>query len=943
MAINDETVTPEELPPISEKAEWRDHLPALLTDVVIAGGSEGKGAANFQARVLDARTRYLKQLLETIQVEGLGGVFLQGMLDTEAELDAIPTEGLKIGTAWFLNFELRVWNGAEWASSGSLRGERGINLLGAWPDSVPLPQVQPYFVGDGFLWKSDIWVLVPVFSTESPVPPDTPPVWEPLGVRGPDGKSTFELWKELPGNANKTLAQFIAEQKGDKGDDAYESWLKIPDNKDKSRAQWVEETRGVQGETGPARAPFLAVGTKETTSQLPYPGKEEEAWYIGLDMYVWSAQLDDYFMVAGVSGKSAFDIWRASDPDFKDATEAQFLQAIKGAKGEDSKVPGPPGIDGRNLRIIGTVSSWRDLQYIKDPVDQDAYATLDDGRLWMFLPADGGWKDLGPWRGVDGRSAYQVWLADGHEGESTSAFWAFLRGKDGVSLFIRGAVETFADLPDDPEEQWLYGVKDVNSLYVFVEGAWLDLGRFAGKDGRDGIDGKSLDIIKILTEEDPTPPASVEANKGKAYVDLNKDVWVNVSGFRWQSAGRFVGDTGEIGPPGNNFRPKGMVENIHGLPKPSDKPQEGDAYVLADNKMMYALVDGQWSGPIDLIGPQGDQGIQGIPGALMPILGAYKTMALLKAAHPTGTLGDAYMIVDPTATPEPIRDLAIWSVEGNDWLNTGPAGVKGDKGEKGDTGADSKVPGERGSMWLTLDTNDAPSNTFNGRAGDWAVNKLMRVYYKTVNQGWVYWGILMAGDVNSPLESEGKVVRLGNAWVPIPVDEVMGAEEGLFYGRTIVGKDEGNNPILDWREIKSITDLTVKNGKQYVRMFKTDGNVPVWEELVVSFDRYSLPIKSYAASTTIDAKVDQVIALNNSTTTAKVLTLADGPKGASARAVTLVITIAGSAGLVTFAPTGATVLDWNDGSPPVMSGKLTNIVLWWTGVQWVGMRGAKVP
>lgn len=32
-----------------------------------------------------------------------------------------------------------------------------------------------------------------------------------------DGESTFETWKKIPANANKTEAQFIAEQKGADG------------------------------------------------------------------------------------------------------------------------------------------------------------------------------------------------------------------------------------------------------------------------------------------------------------------------------------------------------------------------------------------------------------------------------------------------------------------------------------------------------------------------------------------------------------------------------------------------------------------------------------------------------------------------------------------------------------------------------------------------------
>ena len=110
-----------------------------------------------------------------------------------------------------------------------------------------------------------------------------------------------------------------------------------------------------------------------------------------------------------------------------------------------------------------------------------------------------------------------------------------------------------------------------------------------------------------------------------------------------------------------------------------------------------------------------------------------------------------------------------------------------------------------------------------------------------------------------------------------------------------------------------------------------------------AFNRYDLPIKALNASAAVDPKVDQVIALANTTTTAKTLTLSDGPKGAAIRGLTLLVTITGAAGIVTFATVGGTVIDWDGGTPPVMSGRITNVVLWWTGTQWLGQLGAVAP
>lgn len=145
-------------------------------------------------------------------------------------------------------------------------------------------------------------------------------------------------------------------------------------------------------------------------------------------------------------------------------------------------------------------------------------------------------------------------------------------------------------------------------------------------------------------------------------------------------------------------------------------------------------------------------------------------------------------------------------------------------------------------------------------------------------------GPLVAGDVNSPLKSEGILARHGDAWVALPVDEVKSPTDGKAYVRrykdatttvwavlpvdeapNAVGKtylrsgENGNwveyvppavgeaprdgklygrqypaNPgIATWVEVpKGVSDITAKDGKQYIRVFKANGSVPVWEEVV---------------------------------------------------------------------------------------------------------------
>lgn len=87
-----------------------------------------------------------------------------------------------------------------------------------------------------------------------------------------------------------------------------------------------------------------------------------------------------------------------------------------------------------------------------------------------------------------------------------------------------------------------------------------------------------------------------------------------------------------------------------------------------------AISSNAWTGVIKLV----ENGADGKNGTSVTILGSYDTLAELKAAHPTGSSGDAY-IVD--------GDLYVWSANINDWQNVGtiqgPAGANGANGANG--------------------------------------------------------------------------------------------------------------------------------------------------------------------------------------------------------------------------------------------------------------------
>lgn len=80
-------------------------------------------------------------------------------------------------------------------------------------------------------------------------------------------------------------------------------------------------------------------------------------------------------------------------------------------------------------------------------------------------------------------------------------------------------------------------------------------------------------------------------------------------------------------------------------------------------------------------GVQGPRGPQGDTGAPLSIKGSFPTLDELQEQHPTGALGDAYMV-----------GTHLYSWNGSAWQDVGD--IKGPKGDKGDQG----VQGEKGAM-----------------------------------------------------------------------------------------------------------------------------------------------------------------------------------------------------------------------------------------------------
>ena len=128
---------------------------------------------------------------------------------------------------------------------------------------------------------------------------------------------------------------------------------------------------------------------------------------------------------------------------------------------------------------------------------------------------------------------------------------------------------------------------------------------------------------------------------------------------------------------------------------------------------------GEWINMPTVKGDKGDKGDTGLPGPTGPqgpagtgvnILGSYDTLEELKAAHPTGNVGDAYMIK---------TNMYIWSETISDWTNVG--NIQGPQGEKGVDGKSSTIT--VGTTTIGEEANVVNSGTENDAILDFTLPK----------------------------------------------------------------------------------------------------------------------------------------------------------------------------------------------------------------------------
>ena len=115
------------------------------------------------------------------------------------------------------------------------------------------------------------------------------------------------------------------------------------------------------------------------------------------------------------------------------------------------------------------------------------------------------------------------------------------------------------------------------------------------------------------------------------------------------------------------------------------------------------------------------------------------------------------------------------------------------------------------------------------------------------------------------------------------------------------------------------------NGQLYYQK-KVGAGAAAWTP-VSNFDRYDILVNTTNGA--IDANTTQVIKVDNTTASAKTVTVSNAPAG---RAMTFVIKVTGKAGTIAYGNT----VTWSGGTAPVLGTTQTLVVLFWDGSSFIG-------
>ena len=284
------------------------------------------------------------------------------------------------------------------------------------------------------------------------------------GENGTDGKSAYEVWKEMPGNGEKTKEEYLASLKGERGEagpqgiagpkgetgavgkSAFEVWSKMPGNENKTQDDFIKAITGANGKDG-------AVGPKgdkgETGAVGPKGDKGEkgDAGTVGKDGVAGKD---------GAKGKSAYEYWKEIKGN-ENKTEDDFRKALEGGTKDNThhyeELERQIGIIGNDLQELrkesrngdalgAALSALKAIQY--DPLEPT-----------QFMAGIGHYKNA---------NAFALGIA--HYTKESTMFHAGVSMVRGATMINGGATFKFGNSPEKKAVPERYRNGPISSVLV---------------------------------------------------------------------------------------------------------------------------------------------------------------------------------------------------------------------------------------------------------------------------------------------------------------------------------------------------------------------------------------------------------------------------------------------------------------------------------------------
>ena len=284
------------------------------------------------------------------------------------------------------------------------------------------------------------------------------------GENGVNGKSAYEVWKEMPGNGEKTKEEYLASLKGERGEtgpqgiagpkgetgavgkSAFEVWSKMPGNENKTQDDFIKAITGANGKDG-AAGPKGEKGDTGVAGPKGDKGDKGDAGTVGKDGVAGKD---------GARGKSAYEYWKEIKGN-ENKTEDDFRKALEGGIKDNThhyvELERQIGVIGNDLQELrkesrngdalgAALSALKPIQY--DPLEPT-----------QFMAGIGHYKN-----------ANAVALGIAHYTKESTMFHAGVSMVRGATMINGGATFKFGNSPEKKAVPERYRNGPISSVLV---------------------------------------------------------------------------------------------------------------------------------------------------------------------------------------------------------------------------------------------------------------------------------------------------------------------------------------------------------------------------------------------------------------------------------------------------------------------------------------------